>query len=100
MSEPRFPGYRKASPYGGETAYRVMQDGKSTLMLPHQDGDQYIIRSYPGGRDVVTRDTGWEAAAYLRTLPVASGWEILHVRDSGSAEVARYWPMTVIDCAG
>jgi hypothetical protein len=103
MSEPKPPGYRKADPYPGQSVeYRVMDDGKSTLMLPHQDGDEYIVRQYPHPYAGTTRrfGSGWEAADHLRTLPAGSSGEVLHVRDDGATEVARYWPMTVIDCAG
>ena len=81
-------------------APRVMEDGKSTLMLPHRDGDEYAVRAYPHPDPATTRwfGSGAETAGYLRTLPPGSSWEIQHVRDS--VLVAAYWPMTVIDCAG
>jgi hypothetical protein len=104
MSETVFPrGHGQGrNPYDPgrypDVTYRVMQDGKSTLMLPHQDGDTYVVRTYPGERTVSERATGWETAALLRTLSVGAGYEIIHLR--AGEEIARYWPMTVSDCAG
>lgn len=86
--------------YPGAGTCRVMQDGKSTLMLPHQPGDTYSVLRYPGGYQIENGclSTGYETAQRLRQLPAGSGYEIIHMRDG--AEIARYWPMTVIDCAG
>jgi hypothetical protein len=80
----------------------IMADGKSTLMEPDREGDEYIIRGYPHPDPETTRrfTLPGELAQHIRGLPVGTGWEILHVRDGGATEVARYWPMTVIDCAG
>jgi hypothetical protein len=80
----------------------IMDDGKSTEMEPDRPGDEYIIRRYPHPDQQTTRRFGTppELVQHIRRLPVGTGWEILHVRDGGRSVVARYWPMTVIDCAG
>ena len=74
---------------------------KSTVMKPHRDGDAYLVGRWP------VPDTGTrrfthprQVARFLRELPVGSSSEIIHVRDGGATEVARYWPMTVIDAVG
>jgi hypothetical protein len=107
---PKPAGYRNPHPYaayekrtGRAVEDKVLDDGTSILMQPHQDGDEYIVRRYPvpQPREQQGRfGSGWEAAEYLRQQEVATSWEILHIRNGGATEVARYWPMTVIDCAG
>jgi hypothetical protein len=80
-------------------ADQKLSDGKSARLAPHRDGDEYIIRRYPHpDADTTIRvSTPLAAKRTLRTLTVGSSWEILHLRDDGATEVARYWPVTVID---